>query len=142
MLIADVNVFVNAHRPESQHHQADRRWLEAVLSGIEPVGVSDQVLGSFVRIVTHRRIFTQPSTLAESLAFCSHVRSAPAAVRIAPGARHWEVFTELCTVASVRGNGVPDAYLAALAVEHGATWVTHDRGFARFPGLRWSLPEG
>src|SRR5207249_977114 len=111
-----VNVFVNAHRPESPHHAADVHWLREALAGIEPVGVSDHVLSSFVRVVTHRRVFTQPSTLEEALLFCSEVRAAPVAVRVSPGERHWAVFSELCSSAAVRGNLVPDAYLAALAI--------------------------
>ncbi len=141
MLIADVNIFVNAHRPESPHHALDAAWLRQALAGAEPIGIADHVLASFVRVVTHRRVFTSPSTLGEALLFCSEVRSAPAAVRVGPGERHWELFTDLCQSVGAKGNAVPDAFLAALALEQGATWVTHDRGFARFPGLRWVIPE-
>jgi len=139
--IPDVNVYVNAYRDDAQHHLADKAWLGEVLVGEEPVGVSDQVLASFVRVVTHRRVFAPPSTVGEALAFCAAVRAAPAAARVVSGERHWSLFAELCVEGMARGNLVPDAYLAAQAIEHGATLVTHDRGFARFPGLRWALPE-
>src|SRR5438477_407916 len=68
------------------------------------------------------------------------LRARPNCVPIAPGPRHWEVFTGLCRRAGARGNLVPDAYLAALAIESGSEWITADRGFARFPGLRWRHP--
>lgn len=55
---------------------------------------------------------------------------------IAAGPRHWELFADLVLLTRARANVVPDAYLAALAIEHGATLVTRDRAFARFPGLR------
>jgi toxin-antitoxin system PIN domain toxin len=74
------------------------------------------------------------------LAFCAAVLDAPSAVPVRPGVRHWPIFAGLCHDVGARGNLVPDAYLAALALEHGATWVTTDRGFARFPGLRWRTP--
>ena len=60
MLLADVNVFVYAHRPESPRHEEHRAWLDAALNGDEPFGVSEAVLASFVRITTHRRIFLPP----------------------------------------------------------------------------------
>ena len=140
MLVPDVNVFVNAYRPESEHHAEDLAWLERSLQGTEPVGICEQVLASFVRIVTHRRIFDEPTHPREALEFCEVVRSAPSALRLSPGERHWGIFAALCRDVGARGVVVPDAYLAALALEKSATWVTHDRGFARFPGLRWITP--
>lgn len=140
MLLADVNVFRYAHRPESPRHQECRAWLEEALHGVESFGVSEAVLASVVRIATHHRVYREPSPPGVALAFCETVLHAPSAVRIRPGARHWDIFATLCRQAAVRGNLVPDAYLAALALEHGATWVTTDRGFARFPGLRWTTP--
>lgn len=140
MLLADVNVFVYAHRPESPRSAEHRSWLESVLVGPEPFGVSEQVLSSFVRVVTNRRVYVEPTPTAVALDFCAAVLAAPAVVPVRPGPRHWSIFEQLCRTVDARGNLVPDAYLAALAVEHGATWVTSDRGFARFPGLRWQLP--
>ena len=57
-----------------------------------------------------------------------------------PGPRHWEIFIRLCRAARVNGNLVPDAYLAALAIESGSEWITTDRDYSRFPGLRWRHP--
>lgn len=59
---------------------------------------------------------------------------------LAPGTRHWSVFMDLCRRLNLRGNSIPDAYHAALALETGCEWITMDRGFARFPGLRWHHP--
>ncbi|GAA4700218.1 type II toxin-antitoxin system VapC family toxin [Nocardioides nanhaiensis] len=140
MLLADVNVFLYAHRPESPRAHEHRSWLATALSGPEPFGVSEQVLSSFVRIATHHRIYREPSPTAIALKFCRAVLDAPASAVVRPGPRHFSLFSQLCDEAGARGNLVPDAYLAALAMEHGATWVTSDRGFARFPGLRWRTP--
>lgn len=140
MQIADVNLFIYAHRPESPRFHEHRRALTGLLHTPEPFGISDLVLSAFLRIVTNHRVYREPTPPETALAFCDAVRSAPAAVAIQPGARHWRIFRRLCADLGARGNTVPDAYLAALAIEHGATWVSTDHGFARFPGLRWRLP--
>ena len=133
MLLADVNAFIYAHRPESPRADEHRAWLEEALTGPEPFGVSELVLSAFLRIVTNHRVYREPSPPPVALSFCAAVLEAPAALPVRPGERHWPIFSGLCRDLGARGNVVPDAYLAALAIEHGATWVTTDRGFARFP---------
>ncbi len=136
MLMVDVNVCVYAFRRESRMHAEFKGWLEQALSGSEPVGLPEQVLSSAIRLVTNHRIYGDPSTPAEALSFCDAILDAPAAMRVRPGERHWRIFHGLVAQHGLRGNDVPDAYLAALALEQGATWVTTDRGFARYQGLR------
>ena len=140
MLLIDVNVLVYAFRKESPGDDRYATWLESVLNGHEAYGVADLVLSGFVRIVTHPRVFREPTSIERALAFCEQVRGRPHAVIVAPGARHWEIFRNLCRKVGARGNVVPDAYLAALAIESGSEWITTDRGFGRFPGLRWRHP--
>lgn len=140
MILCDVNVLVYAYRPSMERHEQYRAWLEAALVGDEAVGVADLVLSGFLRIVTNPRVFEVPSTFGEAVAFAETLRSAPTAVPVAPGNRHWDIFTRLGAQAGARANVVPDAYLAALAIESGSEWITTDRGFARFPGLRWRHP--
>ena len=136
MLIPDVNVFVYAHRGDTDDHAGAKLWLEDALGGDEEVGVSEFVLAAFVRIVTNFRVFTLPSTLDQAFEFCAAVVGAPSATKLAPGPNHWQHFAQLCQLVNARANTIPDAYLAALATERRATFVTRDRGFARFPGLR------
>jgi len=140
MILTDVNVLVYAHREDAPGHKRYRAWLEQVINGTAAYGVSDIVLSSFLRIVTHPRVFNPPSTLEGALAFVQQVRAQPNAVLLSPGPRHWSIFVQLCTEAGVRGNLVPDAYLAALAMESGSDWITTDRDFSRFAGLKWSHP--
>ena len=90
--------------------------------------------------MTHPRVFKEPSTIDEALAFTEQVRASRSWVDIAPGRRHWEIFSRLCSTGGVRGNLVPDAFLAAIAIESGSEWITTDRDYARFPGLRWRHP--
>jgi toxin-antitoxin system PIN domain toxin len=75
-----------------------------------------------------------------ALTFVRAIRDAPNAVAIEPGPRHWDLFERLCVQGGAKGNLVADAYLAALAIESGCEWITTDRDFARFPGLRWRHP--
>ena len=140
MILADVNVLVYAHREDAANHAAYRRWLEHVVNGDEAYGVSELVLSGFVRIVTHVKVFARPSALADALAFAEQIRESPNSVRVEPGIRHWDIFRRLCTQAGARGNVVPDAYLAAMAIESGCEWITTDRDFSRFAGLRWRHP--
>jgi hypothetical protein len=137
VLLIDVNVLLYAHRPESPRHAQARGWLTGVLDGHEPVGVSELVLSGFLRVVTNHRVYVQPTPVDVALEFCDAVLAAPASVAVRPGPRHWSIFSALCRKVGARANLVPDAFHAALAIENGATWVTTDRGFARFPGLRW-----
>lgn len=140
MHLPDVNVLVYAFRRDAADHQHYRAWLDSTVNGASSYACSDVVLSGFVRIVTHPRIFREPSSLTEALAFASAVRDQPICHPVCPGAQHWSIFTRLCQQAGVKGNRVPDAFLAALAIESGCEWVTADRGFARFPGLRWRHP--
>ncbi len=140
MMLLDVNVLVYAHREDAPGHAGFREWLAAVASSDQAFGLADLVLAGFVRVVTHPRVFSAPSPLETALRFAEELRGLPQAVTIAPGPRHWEIFTGLCKGASARGNLVPDAYLAALAIESGSEWITTDRDYGRFPGLRWRHP--
>jgi toxin-antitoxin system PIN domain toxin len=140
MQLADVNVLVYAHREDTPDHEAFAAWLQDVLQEDASYGVSELVLSGFLRVVTHPRVFDRPTPIARALEFADVVRSQPHAVPISPGARHWDIFERLCRASGVKGNLVPDAYLAALAIESGSEWITTDRDYARFEGLRWRHP--
>lgn len=140
MILADVNVLIRAFREDAPDHPRYRDWLERSVAGESAFGVSDLVLSGFLRIATHPRIFDPPTPLERALEFVEALRAQPNCVQISPGERHWSIFTRLCRDANARGNLVPDAYLAALAIETGSEWVTIDRDFSRFSGLKWHLP--
>jgi toxin-antitoxin system PIN domain toxin len=140
MQLVDVNVLIYAHRKDTADHPRFRSWLESWLGSESAFGMSDLVLSAFVRIVTHPRVFQRPTPLHLALEFTRAIRSRPNRVAIAPGPRHWEIFGRLCEEAEAKGNLVPDAYLAALAIESGSEWITTDRDYSRFTGLRWRHP--
>lgn len=140
MILPDVNVLVYAHREECDRHAEYREWLEGIWAGPSSFGVSDVVLSGCLRVITHPRIFTIPTPLETALRYVNQVRGQSNCVAVSPGRRHWGIFCDLCRVARARGNLVPDAYLAALAIESGCEWITTDRDYARFPGLNWRHP--
>ena len=112
--------------------------MRRAIEGPEPYGISGLVLSGVLRVVTHPRVFVRPTPTQQALAFCDTVRAG--GTPIEPGGRHWQIFTGLCADARARGNVIPDAYLAALAIESNSEWVTTDRDFRRFTGLRVRHP--
>jgi toxin-antitoxin system PIN domain toxin len=140
MRCVDVNVLVFAHRPESPDHERYRDFLERIRREDEPLALSSLVLSGFLRVVTHHRVFREPTPLTTAVEFVQVLRSSPNVVSVSPGERHWDIFLGLCREIDARGNDVSDAFHAAIAVESGATWYSADRGFARFQSLRWAHP--
>jgi toxin-antitoxin system PIN domain toxin len=140
VLLPDVNVLVYAHRQDGPEYRLYRSWLEAVVDSDAAFGMADVVLSGFLRIVTNRRIFAYPTPVDVAISFADELRARPNCVPVNPGPRHWSIFCRLCRQAGAKGNLVADAFLAALAVESGSEWITTDRGFSRFPGLRWRHP--
>jgi toxin-antitoxin system PIN domain toxin len=140
VILFDVNVLLNAHRVEQPDHEVARELLERTADDSRPFALSELVLSAFVRIATHRRALNPPTPLGDALDFCDGLRTRPNARIVAPGRRHWMLFTNLCRRVDTVGNLVADAYLAALAIESGCEWISFDRDFARFPGLNWCSP--
>ncbi len=140
MRLFDVNVLVHAHRAENPDHDFYRGWLIELLTGRATFLYCEWVLSAFVRIVTHPRIYRTPTPISLALEFADEIRARPNGVSIMPGAHHWGIFERLCRETGIEGNLVPDAYLAALAIEAQAEWVSTDTDFARFePDLTWML---
>jgi toxin-antitoxin system PIN domain toxin len=140
MLLMDVNVFVYAFRADTQNHQSYREWLEGVINSGVTYGVSELVLSGFLRVVTHPRVFEDPAPLQQAIDFVDQVRGAQNALVLTPGKNHWNIFAGLVKQISATGNDIPDAYHAALAMEWNCDWITTDKGFKRFKGLKTRHP--
>jgi len=140
MILIDVNVLLYAYRKENPQHDDYRRWLQSVFDGKEPFAVTDTVLSAVVRLLTHPRVYAQPDTIESAFQYANLIRDHPRCVHLAPGDQHWTTFADLCKYANIKGGMVTDAFFAAIAIEHGCEWITTDRDFARFPGLRWRHP--
>lgn len=136
MLLPDVNVLLAGFRADHVHHSAAREFLNGARAGGRTLGLSDVALASVVRLATNSRVFVRPDTVDAVAEYIDALLEPPAQL-VRAGDSHWPRFVDLCRRLALRGNLVPDAYLAAIALEQGAELVTFDRGFGRYPGLRW-----
>ncbi|MGI8730668.1 MAG: TA system VapC family ribonuclease toxin [Solirubrobacteraceae bacterium] len=136
MLLPDVNVVLAGFRADHVHHRPARAFIEAARDGDEPLGLSVIALSAVVRLATNPRVFARPDTTDAVLDYLDVLLDPPGRV-ISEGERHWPRFAALCRDLQLRGNLVPDAHLAALALEQCAELITFDRGFGRYPRLRW-----
>ena len=140
MRCVDVNILVYAHRPDSQRHEDYRAWLDDARKGGEPLGLIDVVLSGFLRIVTHPRASSRPLDARTAWRQVATWLATPVAWIPNPGPDYPRILGELVTTHDIRGNLVPDAALAALAIENGVPVLSADTDFARSKGLLWQNP--
>lgn len=140
MIIVDVNLLLYAQDAASAHHDKARPWLERALSTPQPVGLPWPTILAFLRISTNARAMASPLAVDEATSIVSSWLARPMVFIPKPTDSHWEVLQHLVRQGQARANLIPDAHLAALAIEHGATLCSADRDFARFDGLNWINP--
>lgn len=141
MILVDANLLVYAHVEEMSEHAAARAWLDEQLNGATRVGLPWPSLLGFARLVSNPRVFERPLPIADAWAQARAWLSTPQAWIPQPTARHSELLSKLLVPGVVtRSSLVPDAHLAALALEHGLLLCSADADFARFPELRWHNP--
>lgn len=143
MRMPDVNILIYAHRMDDPAHGFYRRWLEDLVNGPEPFALSVLSAVAFVRIVTHPAFRPMPTPLPQVLSVIEALRGAPSCRLLPVGDRHWDLFRRLAETARATGKRVADAQHAAVALEHGCTWVTRDADFQAFEpaGLRLEILE-
>lgn len=140
MQLPDVNLLVAAHREDAAMHMEAVQWVESALISPEPVALCGPVISGLVRVVTHPKVFDPPSSVAQAWDFVADLRGHEGSVEVLPGRRHLDVFERLSRSARATGNLIPDAVIAAIAIENGCQVVTYDGDFARFDDLRWARP--
>lgn len=141
MILIDVNILVYAHSETSPRHAEAKEWLDTQLSGTTPVGLPWPSLLGFMRLKTNPRIFERPDTAQVAFSQVRAWLASPVAWIPQATPRHADVFGDiLAAVDGVHTNLIPDAHLAALAIEHGLQLCSTDGDFARFPKLRWLNP--
>lgn len=140
MILVDANLLVYAHVASLPQHEQAREWLDSQLNGAAPVGLPWPSLLAFLRLVTNPRVFEQPEPVARAWDQVLGWLGCETAWIPQPGERHAELLGELLSLPGIQANLVPDAHLAALAIEHGLTLYSTDGDFARFPRLRWRNP--
>jgi uncharacterized protein len=139
-MLLDANLLLYAVHRSATRHEAAVTWLTEQLNGSRRVGIPWQSLGAFLRIATHPRAFERPLTPATAWQRVGDWLASPAAWTPGPGPAHAKILGELIEKHDIRGNLVPDAQLAALAIEHGLEVCSADTDFARFPEIRWTNP--
>lgn len=140
MILFDVNVLLNAHRPEQEHHRVALELVERIVNDPAPFAISETVLAAFVRIATNPRAFKTPTPWETAFGVTNRLGSRPNARRVNPTEANWLIFERLCGQTEARGKLVADAHHAALAIEHGCQWISFDRDFAKFGDLDWRHP--
>ncbi len=141
-MLLDANLLLYAVNRRAAQHEAAVGWLTEQLNGPRRVGLPWQSLGAFLRISTHPRAFARPLTPTAAWERITEWLAAPTVWIPAPGPNHAQLLGELIARYEVRGNLVPDAQLAALALEHGLLVCSADTDFARFTDVRWQNPVG
>jgi toxin-antitoxin system PIN domain toxin len=141
MRLVDANLLLYAHVTVFPCHPAARSWLDDMLNGSAPFGLPWASLLAFVRLVTNPRVFEHPEPVADAWQQVEEWLDCPAAWIPLPTAKHREILGGLLAgTSSVKANLIPDAHLAALALEHGLLLCSTDGDFARFRQLRWENP--
>lgn len=140
MILVDANILVYAHVGSVPQHERARTWLDSELSGASPVGLPWPSLLGFLRLVTNPRVFQRAESMADAWTQVVAWLDAEVAWVPQPTERHRDVLASLLVAPGMQANLVPDAHLAALAIEHGLTLCSTDGDFGRFPALRWRDP--
>jgi toxin-antitoxin system PIN domain toxin len=139
-MLLDANLLLYAVHKGAPQHERTATWLTEQLNGPKRVGLPWQSLAAFLRISTHPRAFQHPLAPHTAWELVTDWLAAPVAWIPQPGPEHARILGKLITTYEIRGNLVPDAQLAALAIEHGVPLCSNDTDFARFRELRWVDP--
>jgi toxin-antitoxin system PIN domain toxin len=140
MILVDANLLVYAHARDMPQHELAHEWLDRQLNGSARVALPWPSLLAFTRIVSNPRIFANPEPVAVAWSQVEAWLSCPTVWVPVPTIRHPLILGRLLQGLPAGGNLVPDAHLAALAIEHGLELYSTDRDFALFPGLTWRNP--
>lgn len=141
MKLVDANVLLYAVNESSERHAESNQWLDSALNGVEPVGFAWLATLAFLRLSTKTGLFPHPLTVEDAILMVEGWMNQPSSLTVEPTPRHTAVLSGLLKELGTGGNLVSDAHLAALALEHGATVVTYDTDFSRFPGVKWQQPD-
>src|SRR6266568_4873598 len=139
-MLVDANILLYAVDAESPSHDLAADWLEAQLNADHRVGLPWESLTAFVRIATHPRAAARPMAPEDAWRLVEEWLEVPTVWIPAPTDQHARVLGRLVSKYRVSGNLIPDAHLAALAIEHGLVVCSADTDFARFSEIRWLNP--
>ena len=133
MRALDTNVLVHAHRKEMAKHAEAGRLLRNLSEGTKPWGLPVFCVGEFLRVVTHPRVFTPPTTMRNALVALDGLFQSPSVRLLLPGDRYWSCLHDVISRGQATGNVVFDAQIVAVCLEHGIDFlISEDRGLKRF----------
>ena len=131
----DVNILVAASRIDHPHHIAALSWLNDSLLYAEKTNQSLYILpmvaSGFLRLVTHRKIFVNPTPYLAAQSFIRAILQAPNVIMPLLG-KEWPIFDQICETYLITGNDIPDAWIAASVISNNDHLVSFDKGFLRF----------
>ncbi len=140
MKLVDLNVLLYVVNKDSVHHESALAWWKESLRGDEQVGLAWSVLLGFLRLSTNPAIFPRPLDTDTALDKVGTWLSLDQTRLVQETDDHWHILKGLLADTGTAGHLTTDGHLAALAINHGATLVSFDNDFSRFPGLRWEQP--
>lgn len=140
MIVLDANILLYASDPDSSHHQPAYDYLLAALSGTERIGLPIQSIAAFLRISTQRGALRSPFPVEQAVTIVEEWLALPHVRLLLPADDYWSVLRRLLIETHVSGRSITDVEIAAITMQYGGELHTCDRGFARFPGLRWKNP--
>jgi len=140
LILVDANILIYAHVQGMTQHDRARGWLDEQLNRPARVGLPWQSLLAFVRLVSNPRVFERPEPTERAWRQVEDWLDCRSAWIPGPTDRHREVLSRTIRQAGGGANLVPDAHLAALAIEHGLVLCSTDGDFARFTELKWENP--
>lgn len=142
MILLDANILLYAYNTDAPEHVRAAEWLKRAFEEERQIGIPWQTAWAFVRLSTSSRIYQTPFEPGAALKVLRSWMEWETVQMLTPGSRHL-AYLELAMVdGRVTGALTSDAVLAALAMEYGATLISTDRDFARFPQLKWQNPLG
>lgn len=134
-----MNVLVHSANAGAAEHGIARQCLIDAIASPGGIGFAWHALLGFLRITTRPGILAKPLSVDQAMSAVELWLALPNVAVVQPGATHAALLRELLNAAGKGGSVVPDAHLAALAIEHNADLVSFDRDFAQFQGLRFRL---
>jgi uncharacterized protein len=136
MIVPDLNLLIYAYNTNMAQHASARSWWEQTLSNDELVGLCDNVIFGFIRLLTQPRVFANPLSAQAAVKPVQAWLARPNVVALNPCARSRETALALIVKLGTAGSLTTDLQIASLALREDASVYSNDTDFLRIPNLR------